>query len=186
MVRAGSILHFIGGGIGRVSLSGVLIGLFFVGVGMTPWQFVADVLQNPPDFVRSVWFSPSITLVGLALIAASLWFNLWSRKQKAIDDIAEDISWAIHNLLNRNPRPSTDTDVAKWETDFREWCSKVSKKLEDRAFFTRADQLHFDMLGFVEPVTMSGHQRLDWLFSQLRMKFERLRDIINWTQMRRR
>jgi hypothetical protein len=105
-MRAGSVLQFVGGGIGRVALSGLLIGLFFVGVGMTPWQFVAQIIQQPPRFVTSEWFSPSITLVGLALIAASLSFNIWSRKQKAIDALAEDISDAITNLLNRTPPPS--------------------------------------------------------------------------------
>jgi hypothetical protein len=62
----------------------------------------------------------------------------------------------------------------------------VSKKLENRAFFTRADQLHFDMLGFVPPVSMTNNQRFDWLLSMLALKFERLRDVINWTQQRRR
>jgi hypothetical protein len=62
----------------------------------------------------------------------------------------------------------------------------MSKKLENRVFFTRAHQLHFDMLGFVEPIKMTEHGRYDWLLSQLRLKFERLRDVINWSQMRRR
>ena len=127
-----------------------------------------------------------MVLVGLATIAASLWFNIWSQKQKAIDTLAEDLGWAIRHLLNRKPRPSTDQDIAQWDKDYREWCDKVSKQLENRAFFTRADQLHFDRLGFVDPVAMSGHVQLDWLLSQLRMKFDRLRDVINWTQQRRR
>jgi hypothetical protein len=124
--------------------------------------------------------------VGLVIIGLSLWMNLWSKKQQTIDDLAEEMSWAIHDLLNRTPRPSTDEAVAKWESDFHQWCEKVSTKLENRAFFTRADQLHFDRLGFIEPVAMSGHQRFDWLLSQLRLKFDRLRDVINWTQQRHR
>jgi hypothetical protein len=111
---------------------------------------------------------------------------VWSRKQRAIDDLAEDLSWAIQKLLNRDPRPTTNQQVAQWEADYRSWCERVSKKLADRAFFTRADQLHFDMLGFVEPIGMSGIAHLDWLLSQLRLKFQRLRDVINWTQERTR
>jgi hypothetical protein len=160
-MRAGSILQFIGGGLGRVALSGVIIGLFFVGVGMTPWQFVADFVQRPPSFITSPWFSPGMAMAGLVVIALSLWFNIWSRKQKVIDDLAEDISFAITDLLNRNPRPSTDAEIDKWDADYRSWCDKVSRKLENRSFFTRADQLHFDRLGFVNQVAMSGHQRLD-------------------------
>jgi hypothetical protein len=120
------------------------------------------------------------------VIAASLWLHLWSKKQQAIDDLAEDMSWAIQNLLNRTPMPSTPIEVAEWDRDFREWCSNVSAKLENRAFFTRADQLHFDMLGFVEPVAMSDNRALNRLLSMLRLKFARLRDVINWTQQRRR
>jgi hypothetical protein len=87
--------------------------------------------------------------------------------------------------VNRNPRPSTEGEIDKFDTDYRAWCDKVSSKLNNRAFFTRADQLHFDRLGFVPPLQMSGHARLDWLLGQLRLKFERLRDVINWTQQRR-
>jgi hypothetical protein len=108
----GSIVQFIGGGIGRVALSGVLIGIFFVGVGVTPWQFAAQTIQHPPHLIANPWFSPRITLVGLVLIAASLWFNLWSRKQKTIDDLAEDMAWSVHNLLNRTPPPSTPEMIA--------------------------------------------------------------------------
>lgn len=184
--KVGSALQFIGGGISRATGTAIVVGIFFVVVGMTPWQAIANLIQNPSSIVGSIWFNPSLTIIGLAIIGASLWINLWSKKQQVIDEIAEDMSWAIQNLLNQDPRPSTDSDVAKWEGDFCDWCKKVSKKLENRAFFTRADQLHFDMLGFVEPVAMSGHQRFDWLLSQLRLKFDRLRDVINWAQQRRR
>jgi hypothetical protein len=184
--KIGGLLQFIGGSIGRATGTALVVGFFFVVAGTTLWQAVVNFLQNPPSLVESVWFNPGLTMVGLVIIALSLWINLWSKKQQAIDDLAEDMSWAIHELVNRNPRPSTDEEVQKWEADYLEWDKKVSKKLENRAFFTRADQLHFERLGFVEPVTLSGHQRFDWLLSQLRLKFDRLRDVINWTQQRRR
>jgi hypothetical protein len=186
MRPVGSFLQFVGGSIGRATMTGIFVGVFFVIVGSTPWQVVAEIIQNPPGIVRSVWFAPGLTILGLVIIGLCLWFNQWSKKQMVIDELAEDMSWAIHDLLNRNPRPSTDEDVRAWEADFHAWCARVSTKLENKAFFTRADQLHFDRLGFVDPIHMSGHKHLDWLFSQLRMKFERLRDVINWTQQRRR
>jgi hypothetical protein len=127
-----------------------------------------------------------LIIVGLVLIGGSLWFNLWSTKQTAIDALAVDMAWAINNLLNRQLRASTRAELKQWEDDFRIWCANVSSKLENRAFFTRADQLHFDMLGVVLPIGMSANKETDWLFSMLALKFDRLRDVINWTQQRPR
>jgi hypothetical protein len=101
------------------------------------------------------------------------------RDRSATDELAEDISWAIDKLVNCNPLPTTDTEVARWENDYRAWCERVSHKLENRALFTRAEQRNFDDLGFVERVQMTGHPRHDWLLSQLKMKIERLREIIS-------
>ena len=75
--------------------------------------------------------------------------------------------------------PSSLPKVAKWKADFKEWCSRVSKKPADRSLFSRADQLYFDALGFVEPIAMTGNAELDHLLSQLKMKIERLRNVID-------
>ena len=56
---------------------------------------------------------PGMTLVGLALIAGSLWFNVWSQKQKAIDDLAGDIAWAHDNLLQRPLVEGADVGAAR-------------------------------------------------------------------------
>lgn len=98
--------------------------------------------------------------------------------------MADRLDWAIHNLLNRNPLPKTTAEVAQWERDYQDWCDDISRKLGNRVFFTRADQLHFDTLGFVEPVTVTGNPELDRLLSQLRLKIERLRDVIRLAQQR--
>jgi hypothetical protein len=136
-----------------------------------PWQFFADFFQHPETWLASPWFNPSITILGLVLIGASLWFNLWSKKQHVIDDLAEDMAWAVHNLLNRSPTPSTPQTIAAWEADFRNWCDRISRKLENRAFFTRADQLHFDVLGIFQPIAVAGHAvGLAHLESQLNEK----------------
>jgi len=185
-MRVGTLLQFIGGRLTAVCVTALIVGLFFVIVGVTPWQYVAEVVQHPPALVGSVWFSPSVTVVGVALIGAGLWFNVWSTKQKVVDALAEEIAWAIRELVNRKPEPITAEQIDAFKADFEAWCGKVSKRLENRTFFTRADQLHFDYLGFVDPLLMSGRQPLDKLLGQLRMKVDRLRDVINWTQQRRR
>jgi hypothetical protein len=184
--KVGRFIDFIGGGISRAAGTGLATGALFIIFGMTPAELVIYLWRTPPAWLLNGWTRLLILIVGLAIIFLSLRVNIWSRKQRVINDLAEDVSWAIQHLLNREPRPTTNQEVAQWEADYRNWCSKISKKLDDRAFFTRADQLHFDMLGFVNPIVMSGDPRLDWLLSQLRLKFERLRDVINWTQERPR
>ena len=156
-------------------IEGHLLGRKLIGV----WEMIRDSF---PTTVEGY----ALSLEGYFLIGASLHFNVWSLRQKAIDDLAEDLSWAIHNLLNK---PVTkESEVTEWESEYRSWCESVSKKLENRAFFTRADQLHFDRLGFVPQAGFAGsfNKHHKWLTSQLNLKFERLRDVINWTQMRPR
>jgi hypothetical protein len=182
--QVGSILQFVGGRIGALAGSGIAIGAFTVIVGVTPGQFTANIFQHPPAWVP--WVSPALVILGGLIFWTSLRYNVWSQRQKVIDSLAEDMSFAIADLVNRSPKPATENDYNKFATDYGIWCAKVSKKLENRAFFTRADQLHFDRLGYLEPITIHGNDRMDWLHSQLKLKFERLRDVINWTQERRR
>jgi hypothetical protein len=173
-ISVGSVLQFVGGAIGRTAASGLVIGFFFVVVGMLPWQAAALIYQNPPAWMGAVWFRLGVLILGLVVIWASLHFNVWSKKQQAIDSLAGDVAWAIHNLLNQ-----------KWRADFSNWCGRVSRKLENRAFFTYADQLHFDVLGFIASISLTGTPNFDALLGQLRLKIDRLRDVINWTQQRR-
>lgn len=177
---------WIGGSITRVAGTGLVVGLFITAYGATPGQAMADLLANLPPGATNPWFKLALLIIGLVVIGTSLHFNVWSLRQKAIDDLAEDLSWAIHHLLNKPV--SSQADVTAWQGEYHTWCERVSKRLENRAFFTRADQLHFDRLGFVPSANFAGsfNQHHAWLVSQLNLKFERLRDIINWTQMRRR
>jgi len=185
----GTILQFVGGSISRAAGTALVVGVFFVLVGVTPWEFVAEMIVSPPRWIASPYFRISILILGLAIIGFSLTFNRWSAKQKIVDSLAEDISWAIDHLLNRGPAGTAGPDkkfIDDWKLDFDNWCAGVSTKLNNRAFFTRADQLHFDYLGFIDPISLYGQPRLDGLLSQLRLKIERLRDVINWAQERRR
>ncbi len=177
---------WIGGSISRVAGTGLIIGIFILVYGATPGQAFADLLSHLPAWAINPWFRVSLVVIGLFVIAASLHFNVWSLRQAAIDELAEELSWAISDLLNKSV--SSESEVSDWEKNFRNWCKRISEKLDNRAFFTRADQLHFDMLGLVPPTHFSGsfNERHDWLVSQLNLKFDRLRDIINWSQMRKR
>jgi hypothetical protein len=186
MGRVGSLLNWIGGGVTRTAATGLVTGGFLVLFGMTPGEAIARLWTNPPTWLTNEWMRVIVLIVGIALIWVSSSFNRWSRRQLAIDALAEDIGWAIHHLLNRRPQPQSDEQIAEWDLGYRTWCDKINKQLENRAFFTRADQLHFDRLGFIDQTVLSGHPRYDWLLSQLRLKFERLREVINWSQERRR
>ena len=176
---------WIGGAISRVAGTGLIIGLFIVIYGAAPGQAFSDLLTHLPSWSTNPLFKLALVVIGLFIIGASLHFNVWSLRQRAIDDLAEDLSWAITNLLNKPV--SSEAEVAQWESDYQTWCKLVSEKLENRAFFTRADQLHFDRLGFVPLTNYAGSydSRHKWLVSQLSLKFERLRDVVNWTQMRK-
>jgi hypothetical protein len=183
----GTILQFVGGSISRAAGTALVVGIFFVAVGVTPWEFVAEMVINPPGWIASPYFRICILILGLAIIWFALTFNRWSAKQKLVDSLAEDISWAIDHLLNRSAGIDPDTKfIDDWKRDFDEWCASVSTKLGNRAFFTRADQLHFEYLGFIDPIEFYQNPRLNHLLSQLRLKIERLRDVINWAQERRR
>lgn len=177
---------WIGGAISRVAGTALVIGIFFVLFGMLPWQAVTDLLIDPPQWLINPWFKLTAFITGFVIIGVSLHFNVWSLRQSAIDDLAEDLSWAIHHLLNR--RVTNDAQLAQLESDYNDWCVRVSKKLENRAFFTRADQLHFERLGSIPAVGFSGvfNERHNTLKGHLSLKFDRLRDLINWTQMRKR
>ena len=177
---------WIGGAVGRVAGTGLVFGIFFVVYGSAPGQVIAELLTHLPPWLTNPWFRLALVVIGLFIIGASLHFNVWSLRQKAIDVLAEDLAWAIHNLLNK--RVTNESEVTQWDSEYRTWCDNVSKKLENRAFFTRADQLHFDRLGFVPQTGFVGsfNEHHQWLASQLSLKFERLRDVINWTQMRKR
>ena len=117
---------WIGGAITRVAGTGLVIGIFIVTYGAAPGQAVADLLAHLPPWLTNPWFRLALVVIGLALIGTSLHFNVWSLRQKAIDDLAEDLSWAIHHLLNKPV--SNESEVIQWESEYKAWCQKISKK----------------------------------------------------------
>jgi hypothetical protein len=129
MHRVGTLFQFIGGSITRVAFSAVLIGTFFVLMGVTPWQYVVELITKPPAWMASPWFRLSILVLGLAIIWFSFNFNRWSVKQEIIDRLALDIAWAIDHLLNRQLPGNTESEtdfIDRWNKDYKSWCDRVS------------------------------------------------------------
>lgn len=175
--------------IAGVLLRSVLIATFYIVVGMTLPDFIARFLENPPGWLTTWWFRLLLTIGLTAIVGGGLYLTFGvvrvSKRQAAVDSLARDISEAIHDLLNRHTRETiTPQFIDQWEKDYREWCDKVSKKLSNRRFFTESDQLHFDRLGVVPQLGMTGHAKLDWLIAQLQLKFDRLRQIIQSVPLR--
>jgi hypothetical protein len=102
-------------------------------------------------------------------------------KTAAIDEIAQEISWAVNNLVNPKPHPGNASDpetaIAAFDAKFNTWCARVSKQLESRDAFTQGDRIHFDDLAFVPVINMWPYPKLNNLFSQLNLKIERSRQI---------
>ncbi len=185
-MKIGSFISWLGGGFNRAAATAVVTGAFVVITGVMPWEAVKMLIDAIPEWMTNGWFRFFLVIIGFTIIGVSLHGIRLSRQQKAFDDFAEDLSCVTSNMLYRTPTPSTQTEVDDCAKDYSDWCEKVSGKLGDRSFFTRADQLHFDRLGFIDTVLMSGQPNYDKWLGQLRLKFDRLRDVINWTQMRRR
>jgi hypothetical protein len=99
----------------------------------------------------------------------------------SLDGLAGEIAWAENNSVNPKPHPASTADpetaIAGFEAKLLAWCDRVSQKLANRDVFTQGDQTHFDVLGFITPIQMWPHPKLNHLFSQLKLKIERLREI---------
>lgn len=83
MHRVGGFINWIGGGISRVAASGLVIAVVFLIFGVTPPELITSVITNPPAWLLNGWTKLIILVAGLALIAISLRFNIWSRIRTA-------------------------------------------------------------------------------------------------------
>jgi hypothetical protein len=106
------------------------------------------------------------------------------REQAEIDNLSEQLAWAISDLLNKPPEAETDDEVEAWEREFRAWMARVDQMLESSEVFTKTDFIHFHKLGFVEEFRMREHSRYNWLLTMLKMKIDRLREIVRSSQAR--
>jgi hypothetical protein len=183
------------------SAHGVLLILLIV-VGVVPYfNPRIEILVDPHGWAPAALILASIVAVRLFLAPFWIWKEdrvqladlrrqlaskqrdeqQLARRSAAIDEIAQEISWAVNNLVNPKPHPGNTSDpetaIAAFEAKFNAWCEHVSKKLQNREVFTQGDQTHFDDLGLVPVINMWAHPKLNSLFSQLDLKIQRLRDI---------
>lgn len=110
-------------------------------------------------------------------------------KQRAIDQLSEAISQAIHELVNK-PRPTSPT--ASWdafadtlEGEYSKWCEDENRILVNSACFTRSYVLHFQRLGVFPPILITPHSGADHTLSMLTEKIKRQRDVIEWNRLTR-
>ncbi len=89
----GSFLSWIGGGIGRAAATGLVLGVIFLLTGLLPWEFAVELFADPPYWLINGFTKLILSILGLAIIYSSFRWNLWSRRQRAVDDLAEDLSW---------------------------------------------------------------------------------------------
>lgn len=188
----GSFLSWLGGGFNRMAATAAATGIFFVLYGGLPWEFVVDVVGHPAEWLLNGWVRLGAIIIGLALIFISLRWNMWSRRQNVVNELAEMLSSAIGDLLNRPIK--SDIELGSFDSDFQTWCEKIKSKLEDHpSYFSKADIIHFERLGKVSKEIWGFAYRANetdtrhnHLLNMLSLKFDRLRDIINWTQQRTR
>lgn len=168
-------------------------------------RYTAEILAAWPAIVigiGSLLFSFKLgercvaIIVGLLALILGITRLIWLfNKQRQVDFLAEKVSFAIKTLVNFPKGSNEETDKDKerrkqeweqrWEERFTNWRNSVSTKLADRLFFTRADQLHFDRLGFVPIIIMTNDSNRDRLLGQLKLKLDRLRELILLIQERR-
>jgi hypothetical protein len=140
-----------------------------------------------------IGYEVKFALLGAGLMAIGLGVVLLIRgwyhgrgKQKAIDQLSEAISQAIHELINK-PRPtdstaSLDAFAHTLAKEYSTWCEGVDRLLSNTAYFTRSDVLHFQRLGVFPPVVITHHPDADHTLAMLTEKIKRLRDIIEWNR----
>jgi hypothetical protein len=180
LVLVGSI---IGGG-----LSGAIA---IVVIGKPLDSALADLFTEPPPSLQyfiNGWFGLYLTLFALFLLWFAFRYNVWTQRQKAVTELAEAVSRAINNIFNGDY--ANDPHLRKLAVDYEKWNQEISTLLNNRAFFSRADQLHIERLGgfpFAHRSDANEIQRThDWYMGMLNEKFVRIREIVLEVQSRGR
>jgi len=105
-----------------MAATGAATGVFFVLTGVLPWEYVVELIAAPPYWLTNGFTKITLVIVGVAIVIGSLHWNVWSHRQKVVDELAELSSKAIHNLLNRTI--SNDHDLARLTADINQWCQE--------------------------------------------------------------
>jgi hypothetical protein len=154
-----------------------VIGLVGLAVAVLAWLVPQDRIGYQLKF--------GLLGFAIAVLALSVWQyirGLWQdrRKQNALDDLSEAVSRAIRDLVNK-PRTSPagmDAFASALAEEYARWCEEVNQTLANTTFFTKSDLLHFQRLGMITPIVMTGHPGADHTLSMLHLKMERLRELI--------
>lgn len=159
------------------------ISLLGLAVTLLAWIIPQDRIGYEVKFTL-LGIGLTTVCLGLGLLAHSWWRG--RTKQQALDQLSLSISRAIHELVNM-PRPGSglvneEAFANKLASGYSTWCTEVDQILEDRRHFTQSDLLHFQRLGFIQPIHMTGHPRADHTLAMLNLKIDRLREIIAWNR----
>lgn len=158
-----------------------VIGLIGVALVLLAWLVPQD----------RIGYEVKFGLLGFAIavicLAGGLFLNgLWQArgKGKALDDLSEAISRAIRDLVNKPRMELAGMEVFAKELagSYEAWCVEVNQVLSNRSHFTYSDFSHFDRLGFIQPIHMTGHPGADHTLAMLNLKIDRLREIIEWNR----
>ena len=139
------------------------------------------------------WLPMVSAITGPAILGIIIWTSIvrpirarraGGKRQQAVDHLSQQLSDAIHDLMNRNPPVASEQDLDKWKDDYREWGNKVSDYLGEH--FSKSEQDHFNRIGLVQEIQFgfAYNKHHNHMLRQLGIKFDRLRDIIRDNQFR--
>lgn len=160
-----------------LAIIGLATTLFAAAVAMLAWLAPAEKINYEIRFYL-ILCAFGLIVVAIALLIWAFW--IYRKKMEAIDGLSEEISWAIHHIVNM-PKPTQET-WDEYAVRFNEahdaWCPQVERTLGNKRFFTQSDLLHFQHLGIIQQFNLTGHPATDHAFSMMNLRLARLREII--------
>jgi len=176
------------GGIVGAAACGALIAWVF---GKSPEDAMIEFLNNHSewkDYLFNGWVGLYVVIIGLFCLWFLFRYNIWVSRQKAVDELAEEVGRAIGEILNKNY--ADDPHRRQLAIDYETWCGRVDLLLSNRAFFSRADQLYVNRLGRFPIALRKGANEIehdeDWYKSMLDATINRIRNVIMHVQLRGR
>jgi hypothetical protein len=159
------------------------IGLIGLALVVLAWLVPQDRIGYEVKFAL-LGFAIAIICLSGGLYVRGWWLH--HGKTKALNDLSLAISHAIRDLVNKPRRPLLQMGAFAIELseEYKTWCEEVDQILGNTAHFPQSDLLHFQRLGFIQPIQMTGHPAADHTLAMLNLKLERLREIIAWHKLK--
>lgn len=104
-------------------------------------------------------------------------------RQAILDALTIRITEATRDILNNPAFRTQATGVAGCQA-VRVWIDTVHEQMVNSKMFAVAEMEHFATIGFMQPIVLTGIDDFDHMLSIMRVKFERLREIIKRHQDR--